>query len=149
VADPIQPKQQINDPTQTGSKYFDLDPSQQLLNLVKPTKKNSTQKRRILYIFMEFNFHISVSQNLFVVHLLYPSQSMWGGSSEILYRDGDWCDVTCPYVTSFSSHTSEARGLKIGMHIIVTWMAQKLQSRFLILCLKAEIFKLKVLYLRL
>jgi len=32
---------------------------------------------------------------------------------EILYRDGD---ITLASVTSFSSHTSKARGLKIGVH---------------------------------
>jgi len=33
--------------------------------------------------------------------------------------------------------------------IILTWMAQKLPSRFLIFCLEAKIFKFKVLFLRL
>jgi len=43
-------------------------------------------------------------------------------------------DVTCLYVISFSSHTSEARGLKIGMHN-PCMDGSKVTSRFLIFSL--------------
>jgi len=43
----------------------------------------------------------------------YPSWSKQGGSLEIsLCLVGKWGDVTCQSITSFSAHTSQARGLK-------------------------------------
>jgi len=65
-------------------------------------------------------------------------------SLEILIAfTGKQRDVMCPPVTSFSGHTREARGLKIGMHMFLTWMASNFTTRFLISCLEAEILKFK------
>jgi len=49
----------------------------------------------------------------------YPSQEKWGRSLEILYKDlfkNAWRPVCVCLSTSFSSHTSKVRVLKIGMH---------------------------------
>jgi len=54
-------------------------------------------------------------------------------------------DVTHESVTSFSSHTSEARGLKFGMHNRHMDGSKVTDQIFDILCLEAEIFKFKVI----
>jgi len=57
-------------------------------------------------------------------------------------------DVLCPSIISFSSHTSEARGLKIGVHNSYI-DGSKVTDQILIFYLEAQILKFKVLYLRL
>jgi len=54
-------------------------------------------------------------------------------------------DVMCPYATTFSFHTSEARGLKIDRQN-PNMDGSKVSLQILDICLEAEIFKLKVLY---
>jgi len=58
-------------------------------------------------------------ETLIKMLLIYPSRAKQGRSIEILYRDlfkNAWCPVCVSQsVTSSSSHTSEAKGLKIGM----------------------------------
>jgi len=54
-------------------------------------------------------------------------------------------DSKCAAITSFSSHTSGARGLKVGMHN--PYMNGSKDINFWTFCLEAEIFKFKVLNL--
>jgi len=61
-----------------------------------------------------------------------------------LWFAGKRRDVMCRSVTSFSAHTSGARGLKFGRnncHI----GGSKFTDQILISCLEAEIFKFKVI----
>jgi len=57
-------------------------------------------------------------------------------------------DIPRAPATSFSSHTIEARGLKIDMHNPYI-DGSKVTNQFFVICLEAVIFKFKVLYLRL
>jgi len=63
-----------------------------------------------------------------LILILFPSRAKRGRSLDILNRDGT--DVTRRYVTSFSSQTSKARGLKIGMHN--PYMDGSITNQFLI-----------------
>jgi len=59
---------------------------------------------------------------------------------------GIGCDITGESFTSLSSHNSEARGLKIKMHI-PHMDGSKVTDQIFGNLLEAEIFKFKVLYL--
>jgi len=82
--------------------------------------------------------------------IFIPPEQSEGGSLEFslwffcIGIMGKWGDVTCPSVTSFSAHTSGARGLKFDRnnhHI----GGSKFTAQILISCLEAEIFKFKVM----
>jgi len=64
----------------------------------------------------------------------FPSLSLPSETREELdICIGIGCDITCLSVTSFSSQTSEARDLKMGMHI-PQMGGSKVTSQILIFC---------------
>jgi len=87
----------------------------------------------------------------FPLDVCNPSQAKLGRSLEILYRDL-FNNASHPVCVCLSPHSPptpvKLEAWKLAC-IIFTLMAPKLQIRFLIFGVESEIFKFKVLYLRL
>jgi len=94
-------------------------------------------------LFQGFQGNLLKSELLLFFHKTlksgYPSQSE-AKVGWLKFCEGNECNVLNESVTSFSSHTNEARGLKIGMHN--PYMAG---SKVINHIFEAEIYKFKVI----